>query len=306
MPWGIAFLPDGGALVGERDTARIWRVSPGERPREIGTVPGVVPGGPQGGEGGLLGLALAPSYPAPAFLYAYVTTATENRIVRLRLSGDRLGRPERVLGGIRANVHHNGGALAFGPDAFLYAATGDAGDRALAPARGSLNGKVLRLRPDGRPAAGNPYGNQVWSVGHRNVEGLAFDARGRLWASEFGDKAYDEVNRIVKGGDYGWPGVEGSDGPGASRDPLAQWPTDECSPSGIAIARGRAWLGALRGECVWSVDLRTGETERHLEGHGRIRAVAAAPDGSLWVGTSNHDGRGRPTRRDDQLLRVTL
>jgi glucose/arabinose dehydrogenase len=144
----------------------------------------------------------------------------------------------------------------------------------------------------------------VWSYGHRNVEGLAFDQQGRLWASEFGENAYDELNLIVRGGNYGWPQVQGSDGPGGFRDPLAQWPTDEASPSGIATVGGHAFLGALRGECLWSVDLATGRSRRWLEGHGRIRMVAAAPDGGLWVGTSNRDGRG--SGQQDRILRVTL
>lgn len=300
VPWGIAFLPDGSALVSERDRARIVRIS-ASATTPVRGVPGVEPGGDNGGEGGLLGLAL---HPSGSWLYAYLTAAADNRVVRMSWDGARLGDPEVVLDGIDANVHHNGGALAFGPDGMLYAATGDAGDSSLAADPSSLNGKVLRLTDVGDPPGDNPDDSPVWSRGHRNVEGLAFDEQGRLWASEFGDKAYDELNRILRGADYGWPRVEGRGGPG--RAPLAQWSTDECSPAGIAIAADRAWLGALRGECVWSVDLVTGESERHLEGHGRIRMVAAAPDGSLWVGTSNRDGRGDVRDGDDRILRVTL
>lgn len=304
VPWGIAFLPDGSALVSERDRARIVRVSSSRvvPVREVpGVEPGVEPGGAGGGEGGLLGLAL---HPSGAWLYAYLTTAEDNRVVRMTWDGARLGEPEVVLAGIAANVHHNGGALAFGPDGMLYAATGDAQDGQLAADPTSLNGKVLRLTEVGGVPGDNPGATPVWSRGHRNVEGLAFDEQGRLWASEFGDKAYDELNRILRGADYGWPRVEGRGGPG--RAPLAQWDTDDCSPAGVAIAADRAWLGALRGECLWSVDLVTGESRRHLEGHGRIRMVVAAPDGSLWVGTSNRDGRGDVRDGDDRILRVTL
>jgi glucose/arabinose dehydrogenase len=300
VPWGIAFRSDGSALVGERDTARVLHVASG-RAREIGTVPDVVSNVDAGGEAGLLGLAL---HPSGRWLYAYHSTSEDNRVVRMRLSGSTLGTPQTVLSGIAMNVHHNGGGLAFSPDGLLFASTGDAQDTSTPQDTGSLNGKVLRVTDGGDVPSSNPYGNPVWSYGHRNVEGLAFDGQGRLWASEFGDKAYDELNRIVRGGDYGWPDVEGTDGKGGYRDPIAQWGTDECSPSGIAIVGGHAFLGALQGECVFSVDLATGRSRRWLEGHGRIRMVAAAPDGTLWVGTSNKDGRGSGV--DDKILRVTI
>lgn len=308
VPWGIAFLPGadaGTALVGCRDSFEVLRIGEGRTTR-IGTVPGTVTTVHAGGEGGLLGIALHPDYPAQPWLYAYHTTDTGNRVVRMRCDGHSLGRPEEILGGIRTSLHHNGGGLRFGADGNLFVSTGDAERRDDAQDRTSLNGKILRITPSGGVPADNPFGNEVWSYGHRNVEGLALDQRGRLWASEFGDKGADELNLIVKGADYGWPEVEGRDGPGGFRDPLAQWPTDDASPSGLTIARGRAWLGALRGECVWEVDLSSGRTRRHLAGHGRLRLVAAAPDGSLWVGTSNRDGRATPRTGDDRLLRVTL
>jgi len=308
VPWGIAFLPDGTALVSCRDSFEIVRVG-GRRTTVVGKVPGVVTSVDLGGEAGLLGIALHPGFPAQPWLYAYHSTDQDNRVVRMRLTlegdGGRLGPPEDVLTGIHTSLHHNGGGLRFATDGTLYVSTGDAEDRDSAQDKDSLNGKILRITDAGGVPDGNPFGNEVWSYGHRNVEGLALDGA-QLWASEFGDHEYDELNRIVKGGDYGWPEVEGSDGPGGYRDPLAQWPTSDCSPSGIAIARGRAWLGALQGECVWSVDLATGKSERHLDGHGRIRMVAAAPDGSLWVGTSNRDGRATPRSGDDRILRVTL
>jgi glucose/arabinose dehydrogenase len=301
VPWGIAFLPDGSALVGERDTARVLRVGPGPV-REVGTVPGVVSSVDVGGEGGLLGLAL---HPSGDWLYAYHSTEDDNRVVRMRFDGRSLGRREVVLDGIATATHHNGGGLLFSSEGLLFVSTGDAEESARAHDTGSLNGKIVRITDRGGVPSSNPFGNPVWSFGHRNVEGLAFDERGLLWATEFGENAYDELNRIVARGDYGWPVVEGRDGAGGFRDPIAQWPTDEASPSGIAIRGGQAFLGALQGECVLSVDLATGRSRRWLEGHGRIRLVAAAPDGSLWVGTSNKDGRGSPGPSDDRILRVT-
>ena len=170
---------------------------------------------------------------------------------------------------------------------------------------------MLRLTPDGEVPAGNPFGNYTWSMGHRNVEGIAFDSRGALWASEFGEKEADELNRIEPGANYGWPRVEGGDGAGGYRDPLAQWsPTSTCSPAGLAVVNGRAWLGALRGECVFSVALRgpdAGAKRRHFAGRfGRIRQVAKAPDGSLWITTSNRDGRAAPGPGDDKVIRIDL
>ncbi|WP_028660171.1 PQQ-dependent sugar dehydrogenase [Nocardioides insulae] len=305
VPWGIAFLPGGDALVSMRDTGEIVLVrAGGGRSETVRQVPGIEFNGTFGGEGGLLGIAL---HPDGGWLYAYLTTSEDNRVIRMPWPArDPDSGHEVVLEGIAKNTYHNGGALAFGPDGMLYVSTGDAGDSSLATDRDSLNGKILRISPAGGVPADNPFGNEVWSLGHRNVEGLAFAPDGELWASEFGDKAFDEVNRIVRGGDYGWPASEGSDGQGGGRDPLAQWPTDECSPAGIAIAAGHAWLGALQGECLMSVDLSTGESRRHLTDHGRIRLVATAPDGSLWVGTSNRDGRGDPRDGDDRILRVTL
>ena len=309
VPWSIVFLPGGNALVSSRDTGRIIGVTRRGRRRVVGVVPGVVSNVSQGGEAGLLGLALHPRFASEPWVYAYHSTGSDNRVVRMRLRGGRLGRPQLVLDGIRMSVHHNGGGLAFGPGGHLFVSTGDAERPSTAQERRSLNGKILRVTDTGRTPVGNPFRNPVWTYGHRNVEGLAFDPQGQLWASEFGNKAKDELNRIVRGGDYGWPVVEGPDGPGGYRDPRASWDTDVCSPSGIAVRRGRAWLGALQGECVYSVVLRgpaRGRIRRHLRGHGRIRAVAAAPDGSLWVGTSNRDGRATPRRGEDRILRLPL
>ena len=309
VPWGIAFLPDQTALVGERDTGRLLRVTAGHA-GHVGTFD-VFSRLDEGGETGLLGLALHPEFETNRLLYAYVSTAEDNRVVRTTYDGG-LGDIEPLLTGIATSTHHNGGDLLFGVDGLLYVSTGDAEDESTPQDTSSLNGKILRLTPDGAAAPGNPFDNEVWTYGHRNVEGLCFDEAGLIWAAEFGDKGADELNRIRKGHDYGWPDVEGSDGKGGYTDPLAQWPVDQCSPSGVAVTGGIAWLGALQGECVWSVvlygpDPAPGTTQQYFTGdYGRIRRVRLAPDGSLWVTTSNRDGRADPRPGDDRILRVTL
>jgi glucose/arabinose dehydrogenase len=301
-PWGLAFLPDGDALVSERDSGRVLRVAPGAEPREVGTVPGV----DAGGEGGLLGLAVSPEFERDQLVYAYLTGQGDNRIVRFRLGG---GPVEVLLDGIPKAGIHNGGRIAFGPDGMLYAGTGDAAERGNAQDPGSLGGKILRLRPDGGIPADNPDpGSPVWTLGHRNVQGLAWDGQGRMFATEFGQNRVDEINRIEKGGNYGWPEVEGTGGGERFRDPLVTWPTSQASPSGAAIAGDTLYVAALRGERLWTVPLDgdggTGEPAAVLAGsYGRLRHAAVAADGALWVLTSNRDGRGDPAADDDRVLR---
>src|SRR6266542_2903879 len=217
----------------------------------------------------------------------------------------RLVRPSQHL---RGAGNHNGGRLAFGPDGMLYAGTGDAAQRGRAQDRDNLGGKILRMTPEGAPAAGNPFGGSVvWSIGHRNVQGLAWDAAGRMYASEFGQNRYDELNPIEPGRNYGWPEVEGpGSGGGRYVEPIATWATDDASPSGIAIAGERVYMACLRGQRLYRIGLDGKAPEVLLAGeYGRLRHVALAPDGSLWVLTSNSDGRGSPSRDDDRILRLT-
>ncbi len=303
-PWGIAFLPGGTALVTERDTTRVFEVGDG-RVEQVGRVAAAR----SGGEAGLLGIAVSPSYAEDRQVFLYATTDEDNRVLRTTFRNGRLGTPKPILTGIPKNTYHDGGRIVFGPDDLLYVATGDAGRPELAQERGALGGKILRITPDGDPAPGNPDASSpVWSWGHRNVQGLAFDDRGRLWASEFGQNAFDELNLIRAGRNYGWPMVEGrGDGEGLT-NPQVTWSTDEASPSGLAFVDGRLWLGALRGERLWRVDV-TGARAEDEKGffvgrYGRLRTVVAAPDGNLWVTTSNRDGRGDPAPSDDRILLV--
>ncbi|GAA2600669.1 PQQ-dependent sugar dehydrogenase [Winogradskya consettensis] len=307
VPWGVAFLPGGDALIAERDTARIVRVpARGGGAKQVYEVPGVA----AAGEGGLLGLAVSPDYATDNLVYAYYTAAADNRIARFRLDG---GEPEVIFDGIAKAGNHNGGRIAFGPDGLLYAGTGDAGDTSRAQDPSSPNGKILRLTPDGAPAPGNPSpGSPVYSLGHRNVQGLAWDGDGRLFATEFGQNELDEVNLIRAGRNYGWPEVEGEGDTGGGRytNPVVTWPTDEASPSGIAIAGDTAYVAALRGERLWTLALNgdtVGEPVARFEGrYGRLRTVQVAPDGSLWVTTSNKDGRGDVRDGDDRVLRIPV
>ena len=307
VPWGVAFLPGGDALVSERTTARIVRVPAAGGPAQpVMQVPDV---DTNAGEGGLLGLAVSPTYARDQLVYAYLTTAQDNRVVRFKLGAQ----PQPILTGLDRNVIHDGGRIAFGPDGMLYIGTGDAGNGPVAQDPESLNGKILRLRPNGGIPDDNPFrGSPVWSVGHRNVQGLAWDRAGRLWESELGQDAVDEINLIRPARNYGWPRVEGRGNTAGGRftNPLVTWSPAEASPSGAAVAGGALYVGALRGQRLWRVPLdgeRTGRPQALLDGrYGRLRTVLVAPDGALWVTTSNRDGRGKPSPDDDRIIRVQL
>lgn len=305
VPWDLVFLPGGDLLVSERDTARILRLPAGEGgPAVVTTLEQAVPVG----EGGLLGLALSPSFETDRTVYAYLTTAQDNRIVRFSLDDPAAVAP--VLTGIPKGPIHNGGRIEFGPDGLLYAGTGDSGNASLAQDPGSLAGKVLRMTPDGEPAGID--GSFVLSLGHRNVQGLAFDEDGRTYAVEFGSDEFDEVNVVSEGTNGGWPQVEGpGDGGGRFLAPIVTWRPAEASPSGAAIAGGSLYVAALRGERLWRVPLDSsggaGTPQDLLVGaFGRLRTVETGPDGSLWLLTSNRDGRGDPVAEDDRVVRLAL
>lgn len=309
-PWSVVRLDDGGALISQRDGGEVLELTASGDLREAGVVPGVV----SGGESGLHGLAVLDAGEV-RWLYAYHGAADDNRVVRMPLTGEpgslalNVDAAEVVIEGIPRASNHDGGRIAFGPDGMLYVATGDAGQRDRARDRDFLGGKILRLTAEGDPARGNPFGTAVYSLGHRNVQGLAWTHDGTLWASEFGQSTWDELNRIQAGGDYGWPDHEGFARADDAIDPVAVWTPEEASPSGIAVIDDVVYIAGLRGERLWVYDTTMPSIEPwsvYTGEFGRLRDVTAGPDGTLWMLTSNTDGRGSPGADDDRLLQLTL
>jgi glucose/arabinose dehydrogenase len=304
-PWGIAFLPDDSALVTERDSGRVLHIAHG-RVTQVGDVDETS----AQGESGLLGIAVSPSYAKNKAVFAYVTTDRDNRVVRMTFDGRRLSTPKPILTGIPNGFIHDGGRLQFAPDGNLFVSTGETGNGSLAQDPDSLGGKILRVTERGKPAPGNPDpGSPIWTIGHRNVQGLAFDDRGNLWASEFGDNTFDELNLIQKGNNYGWPEVEGKGGEDQGFvDPVQQWSTDDASPSGLAVIGDTVFVANLRGEVVRAIPASSpAESAEYFTGDfGRIRTVLEGPEESLWFVTNNTDGRGDPTEGDDRIVSVPL
>lgn len=302
LPWGLAVLPDGTALVGERTTGRILRVQPRRAPaRQVMRMPGL----DTAGDGGLLGLALSPTYRDDQLVYAYLTTRTDNRVVRFVV-----GKPVTpVLTGIPRGRTGNGGRIQFGADGMLYVGTGDAGRPALAAARGSLAGKVLRITAFGRPAPDNPNpASPVYSLGHGALAGLCVGGPGQVYVTEPGSPTADEVNRVEAGRDYGWPATAAGTRAG-SAPPDRSLPAVTAGVGGCALIERGLFVATLTGQRLYALPLdssgRTGPPTDHLAGaYGRLRTVVAGPDGALWLTTSNKDGRGKPTAQDDRVIRI--
>ncbi|QQQ74254.1 PQQ-dependent sugar dehydrogenase [Saccharothrix sp. 6-C] len=313
LPWGLTTLPGGQVLYGRRDAFEIVRLDPATGAKTtVGRVPNVAG---TDGEGGVLGLAVASDFTADPWLYVMHTTTTDNRVVRIRYTDGALtGTPQVLLTGIPRNKYHNGGRLRFGPDGTLYIATGDGQNGDWAQDLDNLAGKVLRIKRDGTIPADNPFGTPVWSYGHRNPQGLAFDSQGRLWEQEFGNSVMDETNLIVRGGNYGWPACEGTTGscgePGFVA-PKRTYPVAEGSCSGIAVVRDALYIACLRGARLYRAEI-SGDgltnVEQHLNGvHGRLRTVEPSADGGLWLTTSNRgDKDSIANNSNESILKVQL
>ncbi|HET6481750.1 MAG TPA: PQQ-dependent sugar dehydrogenase [Actinoplanes sp.] len=311
VPWGMTFLPDGSALVTERDTARILKIGPksdangltvteAQRLTEVRAA----------GDGGLLGIAASPKYQADKTVYVFYSTARDNRIGKLVLGG----KLQPILTGIPHSAAFNGGALAFGPDGQLYAGTGDGtANGAQAQNPKSLGGKILRMTTAGKPAPGNPAKDSlVWSSGHRNVQGLAWDKTKRMYASERGQPKSGELNVITKGKNYGWPKADGAGGDAKLTDPLFSWAAAESGCAGVAVLEQTVATACLLGQRVYLLNVTgngtvLGTPQTVVAGeYGRLRGLVAAPDGSLWVGTSNQEDGGDPGPDDDRIVRLVF
>lgn len=309
IPWGIDFLPGGDLLVTERP-GRLVRIGQNNALISIDGVRHI-------GEGGLLGLVLHPRFEENNYLYLYMTTETEegitNRVERYRLAGDSLENRKVIIQGIPGAVYHDGGRIAFGPDGKLYITTGDAGDEDEAQNRDSLAGKILRVNDDGSVPEDNPFGTAVYSYGHRNPQGLAWDENGNLWATEHGRSGvfsgFDEINLIEPGNNYGWPVIQGDETRKGMETPKAHSGADTTwAPAGAEFVDGDLLFVGLRGASVYKaniVDEEVQEVSSYLEDeYGRLRTIKEGPGGALYIMTSNRDGRGEVRSGDDKIIKV--
>lgn len=316
IPWEILFLPGGDLLVTERP-GQLLRINPDDR-RAI-----PIDGVEHIGEGGLLGAALHPDFEQNNQLYLYLTTQSSegliNRVERYSLRGTSLADKTTIIDNIPGASFHDGGRIAFGPDRLLYVTTGDAGDEQSAQDTHSLSGKILRLEDDGSVPTDNPFGNAIYSYGHRNPQGLTWDDQNRLWVTEhgpsgFGDNAgQDELNFIEPGNNYGWPTIKGDQSAPGLVSPIVQSGTQETwAPGGAIYLDGSIFFVGLRGETLYEAKIIEGvagplvELTAHLRGeYGRLRVVTLGPDGLLYIATSNTDGRGGERQGDDKIIRFS-
>ncbi len=309
VPWEVAFLPDNEFLITER-SGKLLKIGKDKKIIEIQGVQQV-------GEGGLMGITLHPNFKQNNFVYLYFTTGSggnlSNKLERYMLQGDSLTDRKVLLEGVRGSSNHDGGRIKFGPDGYLYIGTGDAEQTQLAQNTKSLNGKILRIKDDGSIPSDNPFGNAVYSYGHRNVQGLAWDKDGNLWATEHGrsgfQSGFDELNLIEKGKNYGWPTVQGDEHRDGMVTPVINSGAGETwAPSGAAYLDGSIYFVGLRGATLYEARLSgksVGEFKRHLKDeYGRLRSINVGSDNMLYVTTSNRDGRGLPKEHDDKLIRL--
>lgn len=309
IPWEIAFLPDKNILFTER-TGKLRLIADGQV-TTIAQIPDVK----VYGEGGLMGLAIHPNYNQNKFIYLAYTYSgsgdnTRNRVVRYKYENETLSDRKIIVDNIPGAIYHNGGRINFGPDGFLYITTGDSLEPSLAQNTNSLAGKILRVTDEGMAAPDNPFNNLVYSYGHRNPQGLAWDQEGRLWSTEHGRSSpsgYDEVNLIVRGRNYGWPEIQGSEARSGMESPFAQSGQETWAPGGAVFLDGSLFYAGLRGEALFEFKVENGNAiiKKHLlNEYGRIRAVALGTDNLLYISTSNRDGRGEPTSSDDRIIQI--
>lgn len=308
IPWEILFLPDGELLVTERIGQVVLL-------KEGVTIP--ISGVRHTGEGGLLGAALHPDFSDNNFLYLYQTTESDagliNRIDRYTLTNETLEFDRTIVDGLPGAQYHDGGRIAFGPDGYLYVTLGDAGDADAAQDTEHLAGSILRYTAEGTIPEDNPFANAIYSYGHRNPQGLAWDSAGNLWSTEHGRSGvrsgYDEINHIVSGSNYGWPEVEGDEARAGSMGPVRHSGSDTTwAPGGLAYHDGYLYIPGLRGETLYRASLDGTDIvsweEYFIGEYGRLRTVTVGPDDLLYVTTSNRDGRGTPAQNHDLIIRV--
>lgn len=313
-PWALAFLPDKSMLITERPgRVRLIDAQGNLQPTPVKTLENVQ----EIGEGGLLGIALHPNFPSNHYIYLYYTYSgdggnTLNRVVRMTYKNNQLEDETIVVDQIPGASNHNGGRIKFGPDNYLYITTGDAQNPSQAQDTNSVAGKILRVSDEGKPALGNPFGNQVYSYGHRNSQGLAWDSQGQLWATEHGrsglQSGLDEINKIEAGKNYGWPVIQGDETREGMVTPYLQSGDITWAPSGAVFRGNSLFFAGLRGQTLYEAVFSGGEIElrEHFKGEfGRIREVVLGPDNSLYITTSNRDGRGNPQSTDDRIIKVS-
>lgn len=307
IPWALAFLPDGQILITERPGRLRLVNTKGVLQKEPIYIVGEVKAD---GEGGLLGVAIDPNYRSNHLIYLYYTydsQKTLNRVVRYIFDGKIFKQDKVIVDAIPGAVFHNGGRLKFGPDGYLYITAGDSLDPSLAQNKNSLAGKILRVDTNGQPAPGNPFSNPIYSFGHRNPQGLAWDEKNNLWETEHGQSATDELNLIKPGQNYGWPTIRGDETQNNLISPVAHSSNSTWAPSGMAYLNGSLYFGGLRGKTLYQAVINGNEVtiKKHLEDQfGRIRDVVLGPDNLLYITTSNRDGRGTIQPGDDKIIKI--
>lgn len=307
-PWAITFLPDKGMLFTERP-GRVQYIDKNGNIVLVATIQSVK----EIGEGGLLGIVTHPKFSSNNFIYLYYTYSsngndTLNRVVRMTYKNNKLSDEKIIVDKIPGASNHNGGRIKFGPDNYLYITTGDAQNPSQAQKTDTLAGKILRVTDEGKKVSGNPFDNLVYSYGHRNPQGIAWDSNGNLWETEHGQSATDEINLIESGKNYGWPTIRGKQTKNGLTSPVTQSGSDTWAPSGAAFVGNSLFFASLRGQALFEAVIENNQVvsikERFKGTYGRIRDVVLGPDNMLYITTSNRDGRGNPENTDDRIIKI--